>query len=321
MSERPLITFALVAYKQEKFIKEAVKGALSQSYSPLEIILSDDCSPDNTLEIMREMASAYRGPHRLVLNRNERNLGLGGHINRLVELACGELIVGAAGDDISKADRVDELFLAWERSSRKATSIVSGYETIDKDGIVTGARARFLDVRSRSLGWRVRVGPSVLGATHAFTKRTFEVFGPLDDNITAEDRVIGFRSFLVGAVIEVPKCLVQYRMHENNLWNSSPAGSSLNRFSFNDWAWVASRACKWNYYETRQFIKDLELVREGVEATEYRQAMKTLQARLTYYETLRKDMESRSEIRKTLSLMNFIRRYYQKKIFNRMHGI
>jgi glycosyltransferase involved in cell wall biosynthesis len=51
MEERPLITFALFAYNQEQFIAEAVQGALSQTYSPLEIILSD-WSADSTFHVM-----------------------------------------------------------------------------------------------------------------------------------------------------------------------------------------------------------------------------------------------------------------------------
>ena len=51
---RPLLTFGVCAYKQEQFIREAVEAALAQTYSPLEIILSDDCSPDRTFEIMQE---------------------------------------------------------------------------------------------------------------------------------------------------------------------------------------------------------------------------------------------------------------------------
>ena len=43
------MTFVLLAYNQEKYIREAVDGALAQTYHPLKIILSDDCSSDRTL--------------------------------------------------------------------------------------------------------------------------------------------------------------------------------------------------------------------------------------------------------------------------------
>ena len=60
IEERPLVTFALFAYNQERYIREAVEGAFAQTYEPLEIILSDDCSTDRTFEIMQEMVANYR---------------------------------------------------------------------------------------------------------------------------------------------------------------------------------------------------------------------------------------------------------------------
>ena len=64
---RALVTFALFAYNQEKFIREAVEGAFSQTYEPLEIILSDDYSSDRTFEIIERMAAEYTGPHRVIV--------------------------------------------------------------------------------------------------------------------------------------------------------------------------------------------------------------------------------------------------------------
>ena len=57
VTDRPLVTFALFAYNQEEFIREAVEGAFAQTYEPLEIILSDDCSSDRTYEIIQEDGS------------------------------------------------------------------------------------------------------------------------------------------------------------------------------------------------------------------------------------------------------------------------
>jgi hypothetical protein len=82
-----LLTFALFAYKQERFIQKAIEGAFSQTYSPFEIILSDDCSHDRTFGIMRDAAANYGGPHKVVLNCNPKNVGLAEHVNRVVGLA------------------------------------------------------------------------------------------------------------------------------------------------------------------------------------------------------------------------------------------
>ena len=46
--ELPLLTFALFSYNQENYIRQAVEGALAQDYPRLEIIISDDCSQDET---------------------------------------------------------------------------------------------------------------------------------------------------------------------------------------------------------------------------------------------------------------------------------
>src|SRR5882757_8506640 len=108
--QRPLLTFAIAGFNQERFVKEAVEAAFAQTYSPLQIILSDDCSKDRTFEIMEKMAADYRGPHRLALNRNPVRRSIGGHINRLAELAEGEMIVGAAGDDVSLPQRTQRVF-------------------------------------------------------------------------------------------------------------------------------------------------------------------------------------------------------------------
>lgn len=50
------LSLVVMAYKQEGFIRDAVEAALAQDYPDLEIVLSDDCSPDNTFAIMEEMA-------------------------------------------------------------------------------------------------------------------------------------------------------------------------------------------------------------------------------------------------------------------------
>lgn len=105
--DRPLVTFALFAYNQEKFIREAVEGAFSQTYSPLEIILSDDCSSDRTFEIMREMAKGYSGAHSVRIRKNKINLGIVNHLAAVTSEARSEYIILAAGDDVSVEIRTE----------------------------------------------------------------------------------------------------------------------------------------------------------------------------------------------------------------------
>jgi glycosyltransferase involved in cell wall biosynthesis len=55
------VSFVVFAYNQERFIAEAVKGAFGQTYEPLQIVLSDDCSTDDTFRVMQALAAAL-GP-------------------------------------------------------------------------------------------------------------------------------------------------------------------------------------------------------------------------------------------------------------------
>ncbi len=189
-------------YNQEDFIWEAVKAAFAQTYSPLQIILSDDCSNDRTFDIMRELAESYQGPHQVVLNRNTTNLGIAGHFNRMVQLARGQLLIGAAGDDISFPNRVETTYEAWEKTDRRAMGIQSGYITINEKGTVLGEPAacpaaetsNFREEKPSLEGYVRTLKPGILGAAFAFNASTFSTFGPLSSDLIHEDSVIGLRA-------------------------------------------------------------------------------------------------------------------------------
>jgi glycosyltransferase involved in cell wall biosynthesis len=216
-SPRPLVTFALFAYNQERFIAEAVEAALAQDYSPLQVILSDDCSTDRTFSIMREIADSYRGPHIVLTQRNATNLGVGAHINKVAELAKGSLIVEAAGDDVSAPNRVTRTVRAWEDSGRRATSIYSSMELINEHGTLLR-----LD-----RGYRTRAHPTLLGlarleggprgAAHTFCPKLLSKFGPLNEDVVNEDAALVFRSALAGSFAYIHDPLVKYRIHSGSL--------------------------------------------------------------------------------------------------------
>src|SRR6478609_2620456 len=136
--QKPLISFIVLCYNQEKFVREAIEGALSQNYSPLEIIIMDDSSTDRSYEIAQQVVSDYKGPHQVQVCRSPRNSGVGKSINSAVKMCSGELIVGSAGDDVSLPTRTTVIYEAWEKSGRRATSIFSSYTVISEDGVVLG---------------------------------------------------------------------------------------------------------------------------------------------------------------------------------------
>jgi len=206
--ERPLVTFALFAYNQEKYIREAVEGAFAQTYSPLEIILSDDCSNDRTFTIMQEMARVYSGEHRIKIRTNKNNFGLVGHINRVLQIFCGKYIVLAAGDDISLPDRVDRIV---EEFKGGALLVHSDFFPIDKDG------KDLYDFKKPSLVWKadsVTIATSraiYVGATGAWDRKLYDFFGTIKITESYEDLVFGYRASLLGEISFINSKLVRYR--------------------------------------------------------------------------------------------------------------
>ena len=210
--KRPLVTFCVVAYKQEQFIRGAVESAFAQTYSPLEIILTDDCSPDRTFEIMEEMASGYRGPHRLILNRNPKNLGIGNHVNKLVSLANGELLVAAAGDDISLPERTELTYQVWEASGRKALLLLADAIEFDQTGHEVERKSPKF-VPGKHFDEALENFDGHCGCTEVFSPELFRIFGPLQAELSIEDKPILLRALLAGEVAYVPHTLVRYRRH------------------------------------------------------------------------------------------------------------
>lgn len=132
MSAKPLVSLLVLAYNQERYIDQAIDGALAQKYEPLEIIFSDDASSDGTWARIQARAEEYSGPHRIRIRREPTNVGTLDHVLNAVEESNGELLVLAAGDDISYPERVARLVELWKNSG--ADAVCSGLDIIDEQG-------------------------------------------------------------------------------------------------------------------------------------------------------------------------------------------
>ena len=260
--KRPLLTFALFAYNQEKFIADAVQGALSQSYSPLEIILSDDCSSDRTFEIMQAMVSKYNGTNKVIVRQNERNLGLIGHINRVMELVQGELIVVAAGDDVSLPERTERLYKKYIDADGKAICIFSRRwkEIDDKGNILWDKEFQPVGNSSFDLEYFGKTRQFVPGHSNSWHRSVFDIFGPIDQDVISEDVVIPFRAALLGQVFPVDETLILRRLHSTNL--GGPRTISSLRGKYNWYKKHQISSVKNRIGIARSFLKDLEKARD-----------------------------------------------------------
>jgi len=210
MNENPLVTFAVLAFNQEKYIREAVNGALSQTYRPLEVIISDDCSVDNTFKIIREIISEYDGVHEVIVRQNQDNQGLIQHVNYITSIMKGEILVMAAGDDISIPNRTNTLVSKFV-DNPKAQLVHSEVTEIAEDGDVVSRGVPPLGTKyeienlTRSTGLYI-------GATGAIRKVLPKYFGPITYKNTYEDQIYGFRAALIGEIEFIEEELVKYRL-------------------------------------------------------------------------------------------------------------
>jgi glycosyltransferase involved in cell wall biosynthesis len=99
MITKPLFTVATITYNSSKYIRQAIESVLISSYEDFEFLISDDCSTDQTWDILQEYSDT-----RIKMWRNEINLGEYPNRNRVLREAQGRFIIYIDGDDILYKD-------------------------------------------------------------------------------------------------------------------------------------------------------------------------------------------------------------------------
>ena len=99
----PKVSVIMGVYNDEKYLSKAIQSILLQTYKDFEFIICDDCSTDNTVQIISSF-----NDDRIVFLQNEVNLGLANTLNKCIEHSKGEYIARMDSDDISLEDRLKE---------------------------------------------------------------------------------------------------------------------------------------------------------------------------------------------------------------------
>lgn len=230
-TDRPLVTFALFAYNQEEYIREAVEGAFSQTYDPLEIILSDDCSSDRTFEIMQEMAKEYAGRHQVRVVQTESNMGVTEHVLLRGREARGEIIVLAAGDDISKKKRC--AIHAASYNDEPTMAVSGSYDLINENDKLIEANVsqpvakNALDSQRRFFKELKYPYIVIQGSTASYRKSFFGFKMPPWTIRFSEDNLFNLLIYANGyQVSSTAESLVKYRKHSKAASNHGPVERS-----------------------------------------------------------------------------------------------
>lgn len=105
----PLVSIAIITYNQASLVAATVESALAQQYEPLEVVVADDGSTDDTLPILRSFEARHAGRLRVVAGPN---LGITGNSNRMLRACKGELIALQGGDDLLLPGKI-QAQVAW----------------------------------------------------------------------------------------------------------------------------------------------------------------------------------------------------------------
>lgn len=262
----PLVSFCIFSYNQENFIEDALLGAVGQTYSPLEIIISDDCSVDGTYAVIQSFVANYQGEHRIIVNRNEQNLGITKHFNKVCyQIAGGEIIVLAGGDDVSLPERVQKTVECFDRFP-EAMSLSFESEQVDVDLRPLNPDSTELSTGSTSLFTLedytlFRDFIIFSGDSRAVRRKVIDSFPPLG-LAKAEDIFLFIRSLMTGAICYVREPLVKRRIHGHNA-SSSVKKEELDLFlqqELEDIAYALERGYI-NPYEAQRLTVKVKQVR------------------------------------------------------------
>lgn len=143
---RMLISVCIPTCNRPGLVREAIDSARAQTYQPIEIIVSDDSASDDTERMLADQIGPGLGFVRYV--RNTLSLGQAGNINRLFDLAHGELLILLHDDDLLLPEAVTNLAECFARSPELTASYGKQY-VIGPNGTIDEAASETLNAAYR----------------------------------------------------------------------------------------------------------------------------------------------------------------------------
>lgn len=202
----PLVSILMPVYKTAFYLREAVDSMLAQTFTDFELIVLNDCSPDNAEAIL----DTYDDP-RIVRYKGEKNVGLSNVLNVGLEMARGKYVARMDSDDISLSERL-QIQVDFLESHPDIDLVSVGMKLF-------GAKEETW-VRERDPE-RVKINAlfhsPVLHASSMWRRDSFEKFGLRfrQEKVPSEDYDLWTRALLKGLkLVNLPEVLYEYRIHD-----------------------------------------------------------------------------------------------------------
>lgn len=216
----PVLSVILPTYNGSKFIRTSVDSCLRQSFTDFELIIVNDCSSDNTADIIEEYA---RQDSRVKIIHNLINKKLPQSLNTGFAAAKGKYFTWTSDDNYYAPNALQTMFDAIEKNEG-ADLVYTDYTLIDNDGKITGTRA-FNNVYDSFTAW---LGCGACFLYKAEIHKALKGYNPAAFLI--EDYEFFVRAFLQYSFTYLPTpALYFYREHEASL--TTTQNSSINDLS------------------------------------------------------------------------------------------
>ncbi|MEG0031914.1 glycosyltransferase family 2 protein [Acinetobacter sp.] len=214
-TELPLVTVMIPCYNHEKFIKESIQSVIDQTYSRLELIVIDDGSKDNSIQIIEEMrlACEQRFEHFQFIFRENR--GLSRTLNQGLSLARGEYFSIVASDDIMLSEKTAIQVDVFKKDPL-ITAVFGAHQYIDDEShVVSVKKASYREFSFQEIFYHQHDIPA---SSQMIKLNHLRDIGGYNENTKVEDWDLWLRLTGAGAkLVYIPDVIVGYRMHDSNL--------------------------------------------------------------------------------------------------------
>lgn len=201
----PRVSILMPVYNVAPYLREAMDSILVQTFQDFELIVLDDCSPDNSAEILDTYTD-----ERIVRYRGEKNMGLSNVLNVGMAMARGEFIARMDSDDLSTPERLATQ-VAYLDAHPEVDLCSCGMELFGVKQETWVRETNVEDVKITAL-----FHSPILHASSMWRREAFERVGLrfLQEMVPAEDYDMWTRAMAAGLrLVNIPQVMYLYRIH------------------------------------------------------------------------------------------------------------
>ena len=208
LKNNPLVTIVLPCYNGADFLSCAIESCIAQTFTDWELIIVNDCSVDNSMEIAQHYAEK---DSRIRVLNNEKNLKLPASLNKGFRSANGKYYTWTSHDNVMLPTMLDD-FVAYLDANPNVGMVISDYQIIDENNSVVKTALIMQDV---NLQMPLN---NYVGCSFMYRRSVAEIIGEYNENMfLIEDYDYWIRIWRKFPIGKINKVLYSYRIHGQSL--------------------------------------------------------------------------------------------------------